>query len=68
MTDLEKDIASAKRKMVAAATNLLRTADYHNTIESRILDKIDVVAMCAALPGDMPLRVFCFHNAFYLVA
>lgn len=64
MTALERDIASARRWLLERGLELADVAEAQGLIVAKILDKVHCIAACAALPGDMPLRVRCTPNVF----
>lgn len=64
----EADIESAKLWLVGVGADLLLEASLREDRVTRIVELAMVVAECAALPGDMPLRVRLFPGAFTLEA
>lgn len=68
MSQLDADIESARCWMVEIGQVLVRRSMEHTQVSDQILDKVRVLAMCADLPGDMPLRIRCFPHSFSLQA
>lgn len=68
MTLLEQDTAAAREWLVSAGRQLLAVADSQNAVVEQLLDRVRLLAACAALPGTMPLRVRCTPNVFKLKA
>ena len=68
MTQLDSDIESARNWLVGIGADLLKVADLHDALVASALDKINLIAACAQLSGDMPLRVRLCPNVFKLLA
>jgi hypothetical protein len=61
---LKKDIESARQWLVEIGLHLNREAMAHNDHVTKLLDKVILMAVCADLPGDMPLRIRVTPNVF----
>lgn len=64
MSALEQDIAAARKWLVEAGLELVAIASEREALTSRILDKVQVIAALAALPGPLQLRIRCTPNVF----
>lgn len=63
---LGADVERARVWIVNVGLELSRRAAAHNDYVTAYLDKVETVAACAELPGDMPLRIRCLPNVFNL--
>lgn len=64
----ESDAKTARDWMVDLGVILLRHADVKQDQTTALLQKVDVIAMCAQLPDDMVVRMRCFPNVWNLEA
>lgn len=65
---LDKDIASAKAWLISNAGQFYENAKSHAKVVAAYTDAVEVACACAALPGDMALRVRLTPNVFNLRA
>jgi hypothetical protein len=68
MTPVERDTDRAIMWLVDLAIGCTRKANEHDDVRLTIMDKVETIAACAALPNDLPLRVRIFPNVFNLLA
>lgn len=65
---LDEAKASAIGKFVEIAVELAKRAGTHEDTATRLMDKVVVLSFLCELPGDMPLRAYCFPNVLSLHA
>lgn len=68
MSQLDKDIESARGWLIDIAIDLARVGLKYQDQADAFIRKMQVVTACAQLPGDMPLRVRCMPEVFTLKA
>lgn len=68
MSAYDDDIESARGRLVSVGAILISQASKREDVVTQLVDKALVVAECANLPGDWPLRVWLFPNSFNLEA